>query len=69
MRARRYGDVSEHSRSLDRRDQERRGVAIQHLRYILDRAETSGLSGRTLPEITEAARVEARKKGLLREKC
>ena len=67
MKVRRYGDVSEDSRDLDRRDQERRDVAIQHLRDILHRAEASGLSGRTLPEIMEAARGEARKGSLLRD--
>ena len=69
MRARRYGDVSEYSCDLDRPDQERREVALQQLRDILDCAEASGLSGRTLPEITNAARVEARKEGLLCDKC
>ena len=69
MRARRYVDVREYSRDLDRPGQDRREVAIKQLRDILDCAETSGLSGRTLPEITEAARVEARKRGLLRDKC
>ena len=63
----RYGNVSEYFRDLVRRDQERREGAIQQLRDMLDRAEASGLSGRTLPEIMEAARDEARQKGLLRD--
>ena len=64
----RYGNVSEYFRDLVRRDQERREGAIQRLRDMLDRAEASGLGGRTLPEIMEAARDEARVKGLLRDK-
>ena len=63
MRARRYGDVSEYSRGLDRRYQEHREVALQQLRDMLDRAEAGGLSGRTLPEIMEAARDEGRQEG------
>ena len=62
MRARHYGDVRDYSRDLDRPESGAERVAIQRLRDILDCAEASGLSGRTLPEITEAARVEARKK-------
>ena len=63
----RYGNVSEYFRDLVRRDQERREGSIQQLRDMLDRAEVSGLSGRTLPEVMEAARDEARQKGLLRD--
>lgn len=69
MRARSYGDVSDYSRDLNRCDQERRDVAIQQLRDILDHAEASGLSSQTLPEIMEAARGEARKKNLLRDEA
>ncbi|MEM9233970.1 MAG: type II toxin-antitoxin system ParD family antitoxin [Pseudomonadota bacterium] len=61
----RYGNVSEYFRDLVRRDQEQRDVAIQELRHILDRAEASGVSSRTMPEIMQAARQEARQKGLL----
>ena len=67
IRAGRYGNVSEYFRDLVRRDQERREGAIQQLREMLDRAEASGLSGRTLCEIMEAARDEARQRGLLRD--
>ena len=59
----RYGNVSEYFCDLVRCDQERREVALQQLRDMLDRAEAGGLSGRTLPEIMEAARDEGRKKG------
>ena len=59
--------MSEYFRDLVRRDQERREGAIQQLREMLDRAEASGLSGRTLCEIMEAARDEARQRGLLRD--
>ena len=63
----RYGNVSEYFRDLVRRDQERRETAIQELRTMLDKAEASGVSSRSLPEIIEAAREEARQKGLLRD--
>ena len=63
----RYGNVSEYFRDLVRRDQERREGSIQQLRDMLDRAEASGLSGRTRSEILQAARDEARRKGLLRD--
>lgn len=55
----RYGNVSEYFRDLVRRDQKRRERAIQQLRDLLDRAEASGLGGRMLPEIMEAAREES----------
>lgn len=61
----RYGNVSEYFRDLVRRDQERREGAIAELRAMLDQAEASGISKRTLPEVLEAARQEARHKGLL----
>ena len=63
----RYANVSEYFRDLVRRDQECREGTILQLRNIIDRAEASGLSGRTLPEIMEAARVEACERGLLRD--
>ena len=46
-------------------DQERRENAIQELREMLNRAEASGISKRTLPEIMQAALQEAQQKGLL----
>ena len=61
----RYGNVSEYFRDLVRRDQERRESAIGELRTILDRAEQSGISDRSMSEVLEAARQEARQKGLL----
>lgn len=63
----RYGNVSEYFRDLVRRDQERRDVAIDELRTLLDKAEASGVSSHNLDDIREAARVEARHKGLLSE--
>lgn len=63
----RYGNVSEYFRDLVRRDQERKEVAVAELRELLDRAEASGVSDRSLPQMLEAARQEARQKGLLRE--
>lgn len=63
----RYGNVSEYFRDLVRRDQERRTSAIQELCDMMDKAEASGISKHTLPQIMDAAREEARQKGLLRE--
>ena len=67
VNAGRYGNVSEYFRDLVRHDQDRKQSAIRELRDILDRAEASGISQSTLPEIVEAARQEARQRGLLRE--
>lgn len=67
INAGRYGNISEYFRDLVRRDQERRETAIQELRDMLDKAEASGISQRNVPEIMEAARKEARQKGLLSE--
>lgn len=61
----RYGNVSEYFRDLVRRDQEQRESAVQELRSLLDAAEKSGIAAKNLPEILEAARKEARHKGLL----
>lgn len=61
----RYGNVSEYFRDLVRHDQERRDTAINELRVMLERAEASGVSKRSLSEILDAAREEARQKGLL----
>ena len=61
----RYGNVSEYFRSLVRRDQERRDDAVRELRALLDHAEASGVSKHSLPEVLEAARREARHKGLV----
>ena len=61
----RYGNVSEYFRDLVRRDQERRETAINELRVMLERAEASGVSKHSLVEILDAAREEARQKGLL----
>jgi antitoxin ParD1/3/4 len=63
----RYGNVSEYFRDLVRRDQERREVAVAELRTLLERAEASGVSDRAFPDILEAARQEARHKGLIRD--
>ncbi len=63
----RYGNVSEYFRDLVRRDQERREAAVAELRTMLERAEASGVAARSFPDILEAARREARQKGLLRD--
>lgn len=61
----RYGNVSEYFRDLVRRDQESRESAIAELRSLIERAEASGISTRSLPKVLEAARQEARQRGLL----
>ena len=63
----RYGNVSEYFRDLVRRDQERRDEAVLALQAMLDKAEASGISARSPEEIRDAARAEARAKGLLSE--
>jgi antitoxin ParD1/3/4 len=63
----RYGNLSEYFRDLVRRDQEHRENEIRELRTMLDRAEQSGISERSLPEMLDAARQEARQKVLLLE--
>lgn len=65
VNAGRYGNVSEYFRDLVRRDQERREAAVADLRALLDRAEASGISDRSFSDILQAARAEARQKGLL----
>jgi len=55
----RYGNVSEYFRDLVRRDQDRSEAKLHELRKLLDRAEASGLSERTIPEIKELARQQA----------
>lgn len=52
----RYGNVSEYFRDLVRRDQDRSEAKLDELRNLLDRAEASGLSECTMPEIMELAR-------------
>jgi len=55
----RYGNVSEYFRDLVRRDQDRFEAELNELRNLLDRAQASGLSERTMPEIMELARQQA----------
>ena len=61
----RYADAEEYLHALVQRDRERKEQAMQELRRIIEKAEASGISKRTLPEIWEAARQEARRRGLL----
>lgn len=61
----RYGNVSEYFRDLIRRDQERRSEAIAELRTMIDKAEASGVSERSVEDIIEEAKREAAAKGLL----
>lgn len=59
----RYGNASDYVRDLIRRDQERADkiVAMQRL---IDEAEESGISPRSLDEILADARQQARARGL-----
>ncbi|HRO24669.1 MAG TPA: type II toxin-antitoxin system ParD family antitoxin [Promineifilum sp.] len=61
----RYGNVSEFFRDLVRRDQERRATAIAELRTLLATAEESGIGKRSMTDLIESARDEARQRGLL----
>lgn len=46
-----YGNVSEYFRDLVRRDQERRQMSTAELRSIIDQAESSGFSSRSIDDI------------------
>ena len=63
----RYGNVSEFFRDLVRRDQERRSEAVAQLKALLSKAEASGVGTRSMEELMDAARSEARRNGLLRD--
>lgn len=63
INAGRYGNVSAYFRDLVRRDQDRRGDAISEVGVMLDRAEASGVSERSVGDVLQAARKEARQKG------
>ena len=52
-----YGNVSEYFRDLVRRDQERIGAMLE-LRDMLDRAEASGISDKSMDEIKAEVKSE-----------
>jgi len=52
-----YGNVSEYFRDLVRKDQER-VAALAELRGMLDKAEASGISDKTMEEIKADAKRE-----------
>ena len=60
-----YADAEEYLHALVQRDRERKEQAMQELRRIIEKAEASGVSKRTLPEIRERTRQKARRMGLL----
>ena len=62
----RYGNVSEYFRDLIRRDQERRSEALAELRAMIEKAEASGISERTVEDIVGEVKREAAAKGLLK---
>jgi len=60
----RYSNTSDYVRDLIRRDQERT-EKIAALQAKIDEGRASGISPRSFEEIRQAAREEARKRGLL----
>lgn len=46
-----YGNVSEYFRDLVRKDQEHRQIGILELRKLIDNAEESGFSSRSIDDI------------------
>lgn len=61
-----YASSSDYVRDLVRRDREQKG-RLAALRKLLDEAEASGTSPRTMEEIFAEARATARSRGLLNE--
>lgn len=59
----RYGNASDYVRDLIRRDQER-ADKIAAMQRLIDEAEESGISPRSLDEIIASAREQARARGL-----
>lgn len=59
----RYGNASDYVRDLIRRDQER-ADKIAAMQRLIDEAEESGISPRSLDEIISNARQQARARGL-----
>ena len=60
----RYSNASDYVRDLIRRDQERK-QAIAEVQQLMGEALASGVSERGFHEILDAAKQEARQKGLL----
>ncbi|MDX7951794.1 type II toxin-antitoxin system ParD family antitoxin [Lichenihabitans sp. Uapishka_5] len=61
-----YASSSDYVRDLVRRDREQKDK-LTALRRLIDDAEASGISPRTLDEVFADARARARKRGLLNE--
>ena len=61
-----YASSSDYVRDLVRRDREHKDK-ITALRQLIDDAEASGISPRTLDEVFADARARARQRGLLNE--
>ncbi len=59
-----YGNASDYVRDLIRRDQERQRK-IDAMDRLIDEAEAGGISERTMDEIREDARRQAKARGLL----
>ncbi len=60
----RYSNTSDYVRDLIRRDQART-EKIAAIQALIDEGRASGISSRSFEEIRQAAREEARKRGLL----
>lgn len=66
IRSGEYASSSDYVRDLIRRDREQKD-RLKALRSLIDEAEASGISSRTLDEIFAEARATARSRGLLNE--
>jgi len=62
----RYGNVSEYFRELVRKDQETKEAAIKELQQLLQDGVDSGFEEYEFDKLMNAAREQARQKGLLR---
>jgi antitoxin ParD1/3/4 len=62
----RYGNVSEYFRELVRKDQETKETAIKELQQLIQDGVNSGFEEYDFEKLINAAREEARQKGLLR---
>lgn len=64
MKSGRYDTASEYVRDLIRHDQDR-AAKIENLRRLVDEGRASGVSAKSIQEIGEEARRQAREQGLI----
>ncbi|MEO1193965.1 MAG: type II toxin-antitoxin system ParD family antitoxin [Pseudomonadota bacterium] len=60
-----YQSPADYVSALIRRDEERQRAAIAELDALLDEAEASGVSEKSIADVIESARQEAKTKGLV----